>query len=143
MKTLASLLLAAVLLPTCLADDISLDDALRTPADQAEEFLDMIRTQVETLKAINLLLPTIRDRASADAAAPKLAPLMKTFNTLLAAGQGMQVTVKRTPELEALHAAQSVEFRRFLMLGVDLSEKDYYGSDALRQAVLQRPGKLR
>ncbi len=138
MKPYAFALLAVfglAALPLCQADEA----AAPAPAPAAAlptDHIGIAEAALDTLDDIIVLLESVTDKASADAAAGKMSALKEKMSAIMVAGQALgEPTEEVRASLQAMSDKAQAKLGAMLQALHTLVAQDCYGSDALEQVL--------
>ena len=132
------LILCAALMPlgSAVAAETPATPAAAEAASVRENVLGNARKQLDCIRELRDALVLVQDKASADAAAPKVKEVVERMVLLQEESQKMDVEVDDALLQEALKMLQDEPATEALPLIITmLNDSDYYGSAALREAL--------
>lgn len=132
------LILCAALMPlgSAVAAETPATPAATEAASVRENVLGNARKQLDCIRELRDALVLVQDKASADAAAPKVKEVVERMVLLQEESQKMDVEVDDALLQEALKMLQDEPATEALPLIITmLNDSDYYGSAALREAL--------
>lgn len=137
MKNLILILCAALMpLGSAVAAETPATPAAAEAASVRENVLGNARKQLDCIRELRDALVLVQDKASADAAAPKVKEVVERMILLQEESQKMDVEVDDALLQEALKMLQDEPATEALPLIITmLNDSDYYGSAALREAL--------
>lgn len=137
MKNLILILCAALMpLGSAVAAETPATPAAAEAASVRENVLGNARKQLDCIRELRDALVLVQDKASADAAAPKVKEVVERMVLLQEESQKMDVEVDDALLQEALKMLQDEPATEALPLIITmLNDSDYYGSAALREAL--------
>lgn len=137
MKSLILILCAALMpLGSAVAAETPATPAAAEAASVRENVLGNARKQLDCIRELRDALVLVQDKASADAAAPKVKEVVERMVLLQEESQKMDVEVDDALLQEALKMLQDEPATEALPLIITmLNDSDYYGSAALREAL--------
>ena len=137
MKNLILILCAALMpLGSTVAAETPATPAAAEAASVREIVLGNARKQLDCIREQRDALVLVQDKASADAAAPKVKEVVERMVLLQEESQKMDVEVDDALLQEALKMLQDEPATEALPLIITmLNDSDYYGSAALREAL--------
>lgn len=137
MKNLILILCAALMPLGCaVAAETPATPAAAEAASVRENVLGNARKQLDCIRELRDALVLVQDKASADAAAPKVKEVVERMVLLQEESQKMDVEVDDALLQEALKMLQDEPATEALPLIITmLNDSDYYGSAALREAL--------
>lgn len=137
MKDLILILCAALMpLGSAVAAETPATPAAAEAASVRENVLGNARKQLDCIRELRDALVLVQDKASADAAAPKVKEVVERMVLLQEESQKMDVEVDDALLQEALKMLQDEPATEALPLIITmLNDSDYYGSAALREAL--------
>ncbi len=107
-----------------------------TPAAPQVDMVELVKEAMLVTEDLTSVFASVTDKASADAAAEKLPALSEKMKAITAQAEGMQEPqIQGNPELEALEARHEATTRRLGEALMQLAMKNFYGSEALVQAL--------
>lgn len=133
-----TLTLCAALMPlgSACAADTPATPAATEAASARDAILGNTRKQLDCIRELRDALVLVQDKASADAAAPKVKEVVERMVLLQEESQKMDVEVDDALLQEALKMLQDEPATEALPLIITmLNDSDYYGSAALREAL--------
>lgn len=137
MKSLILILCAALMpLGSAVAAETPATPAAAEAASVRENVLGNARKQLDCIRELRDALVLVQDKASADAAAPKVKEVVERMVLLQEESQKMDVEVDDALLQDALKMLQDEPATEALPLIITmLNDSDYYGSAALREAL--------
>ncbi len=125
---LAAFCIAAI--PGCGKNE---ESKVSIPAVTPTDHLSIARDSIACIDEINTTLGTVTDKASADAAAERLAPVCKYLQNLIREGEKLdQPTPEVASEIETLQPEAARKFGEMIGKLGSLAP-DYHGSETLRE----------